>query len=84
MTDVLVVGSGAGGVHAAWPLVERGLEVAMLDFGNEDRAYASLVPSQPWSELRTTDEAQHRYLLGDHFEGVPLGEGHRAGSGPHQ
>jgi len=73
VTDVLVVGSGAGGVHAAWPLVERGLEVAMLDYGNEDREYASLVPSEPWLALRTTDESQHRYLLGDRFEGITLG-----------
>jgi hypothetical protein len=47
MTDVIVVGSGASGVNAAAPLVDTGLSV-MLDFGNEDRHYAPLIPSRPF------------------------------------
>ncbi len=74
MTDAIVVGSGAAGVNAAWPLVERGLSVTMLDYGNEDTVYAPLVPDRPWSELRRGDEGQARYFLGDRFEGVPFGE----------
>ena len=73
MSRVLVVGSGAGGVNAAWPLVERGHEVTLVDYGNVDRGYASLIPARPWSELRASDPNQHRYLLGDDFEGIPLG-----------
>ena len=71
--DVIVVGSGAGGVHAAWPLAARGLAVALVDYGNQDREYAPLVPHRPWSELRRCDERQHRYFLGDRFEGIGLG-----------
>ena len=74
MTDVLVVGSGAGGVNAAWPLVAKGLRVTLLDYGNEDRAYAPLIPDKSWLEIRHTEEEQHRYFLGDRFEGIPLGD----------
>ena len=74
MTDAIVVGSGAAGVHAAWPLVERGLSVTMLDYGNEDTTYAPLIPDRPWSELRRGDDGQARYFLGERFEGVPFGQ----------
>jgi choline dehydrogenase-like flavoprotein len=71
--DVLIVGSGPGGVNSAAPLVEAGKRVLMLDFGNEDRHYASLIPHEAFSTLRRTDPNQHRYFLGDVFEGVPFG-----------
>lgn len=73
MTDVVVVGSGASAVHAAWPLVEAGLEVVMLDPGHRDTRYADLIPDKPWAEIRRTDPRQHRYFLGDEFEGIPFG-----------
>jgi len=73
MTDVIIVGSGPGGVNAAAPLVAAGRRVVLLDYGNEDRRYAPLIPRRPFSELRRTDAQQHRYFLGDHFEGIPLG-----------
>src|SRR3990167_5740674 len=31
--DVAIVGSGPSGVHAAYPLIEAGLQVAMIDGG---------------------------------------------------
>jgi choline dehydrogenase-like flavoprotein len=73
MTDVLIVGSGPGGVNAAAPLVAAGRQVVLLDYGNQDRRYAALIPHRPFSEIRRTDVQQHRYFLGDHFEGIPLG-----------
>src|SRR5262249_51667013 len=73
MTDVIVVGSGPGGANAAARLVEAGRRVLMLDYGNRDERYAPLIPDRPFSELRRTDGAQYRYLLGDRFEGVPFG-----------
>ncbi|HLK11349.1 MAG TPA: GMC oxidoreductase [Candidatus Binatia bacterium] len=73
MTDVIVVGSGPGGVNAAAPLVAAGCRVLMLDYGNRDTRYADLVPRRPFAELRRTDPNQHRYFLGDAFEGVPVG-----------
>jgi choline dehydrogenase-like flavoprotein len=71
--DVIVVGSGASGVHAAYPLVEAGLNVVMLDVGYEDDVYDRLIPDADFAHIRRTDPQQHRYLLGDRFEGVPLG-----------
>jgi choline dehydrogenase-like flavoprotein len=73
MTDVIVVGSGASAVHAACPLVEAGLRTLMLDVGHRDARYAPLIPDRPFSSLRREDPDQHRYLLGDDFEGIPFG-----------
>ncbi len=73
MTDVIIVGSGPGGVNSAAPLVEAGFRVTMLDYGNEDRRYAPLIPNQSFSALRRHDVQQHRYFLGDRFEGIPFG-----------
>jgi choline dehydrogenase-like flavoprotein len=68
--DVVVVGSGASGVHVALPLVERGLRVTMLDVGYEDLTYERLIPGDPFVDIRKSDRNQSRYFLGDHFEGV--------------
>jgi choline dehydrogenase-like flavoprotein len=73
VTDVLVVGSGPGGVNAAAPLVEAGRRVVLVDYGNVDRHYAPLIPHRDFTALRRSDTAQHRYFLGDRFEGIPFG-----------
>lgn len=70
--DAIVVGSGPAGATAAAALVERGRTVLMLDVGEMDDRYAPLIPDVPFTELRRTDADQHRYLLGDDFEGIPL------------
>ncbi len=71
--DVIVVGSGPSAVSAAWPLVEAGARVLMLDVGNEDTRYAPLIPAAPFPEIRRTARNQHRYFLGDAYEAIPLG-----------
>ena len=73
MIDVIIVGSGPGGVHAAYPLCEAGLNVLMLDFGNTDEKYRLLVPSEDFTQIRLTDNQQYRYFLGDEYEGILLG-----------
>lgn len=72
MHEAIVVGSGPAGVNAAAALVERGREVLMLDVGDTDPRYEPLVPAAPFREIRERDDAQHRYMLGDDFEGIPL------------
>lgn len=69
---VLIVGSGASAVAAAHPLVRAGKEVVMLDVGATDATYAPLIPAEPWLKLRRSDANQHRYFLGDRFEGIPF------------
>ncbi len=71
--DVLVVGSGASAANAAWPLVEAGLSVGMIDPGGRDETYAPIVPGDDFRTIRRTDANQHRYFLGDEFEGIPFG-----------
>lgn len=71
--DVAVVGSGPSGSLAAAKLVAADVKVVMLDVGNEDRHYRTLVPDRSFSEVRRTDSDQRRYFLGDQFEGVPTG-----------
>ncbi len=78
-TDVIVVGSGASAAQAAQALVENGRTVTMLDVGCEDLTYAPLIPNAPFSHARRSDPHQHRYFLGDEFEGIPLGV---LGAGP--
>ena len=73
MNDVIVVGSGPGGANAASRLVEAGRGVLMLDFGNRDQRYAGAVPERPFLALRHEDRQQHRYFLGERFEGIPFG-----------
>jgi choline dehydrogenase-like flavoprotein len=72
INDVIVVGSGVSGAHAAQVMVEAGCDVVMLDVGYRDEKYSKLVPERPFSEIRRDDPQQHRYLLGDCFEGIDL------------
>ena len=74
LTDgVIVVGSGASATAAAFPLVRAGVPVLMLDVGNVDDRYEGTIPEKSFTELRESDPGQHRYFLGDDFEGVPFG-----------
>lgn len=74
MSDVLIIGSGPGGVNVAYPLCEAGLDVTMLDYGNDDHTYAPLIPHESFETIRRGDPNQHRYFLGDEFEGVLMGD----------
>ncbi len=71
MSDFLVVGSGATGAHAAQTLLDAGPSVTMLDVGHEETKYASLIPDADFVSIRQHDPQQHRYFLGDSFEGIP-------------
>ena len=51
--DILVVGSGPSGVHAASEATSRGLKVGSVDVGYSDDRYTSLIPPQPFLSLKT-------------------------------
>ncbi|MEP6999344.1 MAG: GMC oxidoreductase [bacterium] len=68
MSRIVVVGSGATGVHFALTSLERGHDVTMLDFGNERPD--AVLPSATFSQLKTDLPDPVQYFLGGHGEGV--------------
>jgi hypothetical protein len=71
--DVIVVGAGMSAIHAAETLLDGGRSVLMLDVGTRPAAGAPSAPEGDFVSLRESDPDQHRYFLGDRFEGVPWG-----------
>ena len=66
--DVIIVGSGPSGVSAAFPLVESGLRVMLLDGGKQrDR---SLLREAPYHDIRRHDRDQWRVFLGPRLEAL--------------
>lgn len=63
--DVIIVGSGPAGVSAAWPLVEAGLTVAMLDAG-DGCAHTPSAERPGLAAMRRLGEP--RWLLGSKLE----------------
>jgi len=59
---------------AAQTLVESGGHVLMLDGGFRDEKYQALTPDKTFVAIRTQENDQHRYLLGDDFESIPRGD----------
>ncbi|HEX6135423.1 MAG TPA: NAD-binding protein, partial [Longimicrobiales bacterium] len=70
MTRVLVVGSGASGVHFALSLLRKGLHVTMVDVGR--RGTHDIAPHTNFSALKSELDDPARYFLGERFEGVLL------------
>ncbi|MBT8403702.1 MAG: hypothetical protein KJP18_07595 [Gemmatimonadetes bacterium] len=68
MAEVLVVGSGAAGVHYALSALERGYRVTMLDVGYERPA--SVAPEASFLELREQLPDPLTYFLGERGKGV--------------
>lgn len=71
--DVLVVGSGCSGSMAAQTLVESGKEVLMLDVGYLPDPKASQIPDSDFLTLRTKDNGQYSYFLGENASGISWG-----------
>lgn len=67
--DVVIIGSGPAGVSAAWPLVEAGLKVLMLDQGRGPDVPRRI--DGPLSHiLWQQDDSQWRELLGEAMTGL--------------
>ncbi len=69
---VIVVGSGPSGASAAWPLVEAGVPVLMLDAGTPDRSGRGLGRRPPLHVLRTAPEVDWHLLLGEDLEALRM------------
>lgn len=65
--DIIIVGSGPAGVSAAFPLVEAGLRVALVDGG---RRPAIQLPTLPYLESRTKERNQWRWMVGEKYEAL--------------
>ncbi|MBI4405581.1 MAG: GMC family oxidoreductase [Deltaproteobacteria bacterium] len=68
--DILIIGSGPAGAHAAQSAIASGLRVGMVDVGQTDTHYAHRVPSLPFTQIRQSDPKQKEYFLGDNIEEV--------------
>jgi choline dehydrogenase-like flavoprotein len=68
MKKVVVVGSGASGVHFALTVLRKGYEVLLLDVGR--RAPEPVNPSDSFSRLKETLPDPADYFLGRNYESV--------------
>lgn len=62
--DVIIVGSGPAGVSAAFPLVQSGLRVLMVDGGHKE---AIQPPEIDYLTARVSDSNQHKWIVGDDY-----------------
>lgn len=68
--DAVVIGSGLSGLHSAYPLVESGLNVAMLDVGTDESKALEEGAPLSFSEKRRSDPAQYAAFLGEDLSGI--------------
>ncbi len=72
--DYIIIGSGCTGAMAAQTLVEKGVQVLMLDGGITDSKYAGTIPDDDFLSVRKNENAQHEFFIGKDFEGIPFGD----------
>jgi choline dehydrogenase-like flavoprotein len=65
--DVIVVGSGPAGVSAAFPLVDAGMRVLMVDGGEQP---GPVVPDVDYLTARASDPRQWEWLVGRDFRAL--------------
>jgi len=81
---VVVVGSGASGVHFAQTALERGAHVTLVDVGRT--APAPVLPATSFARFKREHDDPAGYFLGRRFEGVlfPGAKGEYYGFPPHK
>jgi choline dehydrogenase-like flavoprotein len=70
MKRVLVVGSGASGVHFALTVLKKGYDVTMVDVGYEHHTH--VMPEANFETLKERLPDPVAYFLGNRFDGVLL------------
>ncbi len=68
MKSILIVGSGASGVHFALSVLKKGYDVTMLDVGWQRPRPVN--PRDGFNELKSNLSDPVKYFLGEHFEAV--------------
>ena len=79
--DLIIIGSGLSGLHAAYPAVKEGLEVLMLDVGYDEHAMLEQDKPLSFEGHRRTDPLQYQIFLGEDLSGMgdpTKGNGHAA------
>jgi choline dehydrogenase-like flavoprotein len=75
MEEIIVIGSGASGVHFSLSLLKKGYQVTLLDVGWEKPEPVN--PLDRWSSFKENLKDPVKYFLGGDFESVvfPANEG---------
>lgn len=68
MDKIVIVGSGASGVHFALSVLEKGYEVLMLDVGYEHPEVVN--PEDNFNDLKNNLSDSAKYFLGQNYEAV--------------
>lgn len=71
-SDVLIIGSGPAGAHAALPLVEAGVQVTMLDGGLSAPPILSASKATHFEDTRREDPDQWKLFLGEDLSSIPV------------
>jgi choline dehydrogenase-like flavoprotein len=66
--DVIIVGSGPAGTSAAYPLVQAGLKVLMVDA--QTQAGSTAAPQVPFLTSRQFDDQQWKWMIGENFHAL--------------
>lgn len=69
--DIIIVGSGPAGVSAAFPLVQAGLKVLMVDGGRETTLSP---PAQSYLTARANDADQWKWIVGRDFHSLKFAD----------
>jgi len=67
--DVIIVGSGPAGVSAAFPLLESGLRVLMIDGGKRPEVQS---PEVDFLSSRSNDTEQWKWIVGENFHALRM------------
>ena len=65
--DIIIVGSGPAGVSAAFPLVDAGLRILMVDGGKQPGV---LPPEADFLSARANDTEQWKWMVGEDFHAL--------------
>ena len=67
--DIIIVGSGPAGVSVAFPLVEAGLSVLMVDGGRQPSVQP---PEMDFLLARSNDADQWKWMVGENFHALKM------------